>query len=293
MSTRSLSTNLRNLVIAVPGLPAVSSTITSTLRPAIWCPASSMYIAKPFSMSRPIWAAAPVSGARKPILIGLLDWAAAGARPAAPARRRAMPNRRRAASQGVGMVLSPSKGGRSVMAASLCRGRTGIQLGRGEDGLTGTRPDRLGRDLGPGLGGGEPRELPLHAVDPRQVTGHVVVAAPLAPGDAEAAPGEVVAGTRPAQVDDRGQVLLLTDGGGDDPAALQRAGDVAVEQGRGHLHRVARQHTHVERPEPAAVLDHHVVPHAIAPRLPEGRVGDLVHADRARRGPVHVERVPG
>src|SRR5712671_3695992 len=243
MSTRSLSTNLRNLVIAVPGLPAVSSTITSTLRPAIWCPASSMYIAKPFSMSRPIWAAAPVSGARKPILIGLLDWAAAGA------------GARRAARQDAGMVLSPSKGGRSVMAASLCRGRTGIQLGRGGEGLAGTRPDRLGRDLGPGLGDGEPRELPLHAVDPRQVTGHVVVAAPLARGDAEAAPGEVVAGTRPAQVDDRGQVLLLTDGGGDDPAALQRAGDVAVEQGRGHLHRVARQHTHVERPEPAAVLD--------------------------------------
>ena len=82
------------------------------------------------------------------------------------------------------------------------------------------------------------------------------------------------------------------DGGGDDPPALERARDVAVEQRRGHLDRVARQHARVEAPEPAAVLDHHVVPHAVAPGLPEGGVGDLVHADRARRGPVHVERVP-
>src|SRR5260370_2362468 len=280
MSTRSLSTHFRNLVVAVPGLPAVSSTITSTLRPAIGCPASSMYIAKPFSMSRPIWAAARVSGARKPILIGLLDWAAAGAgaRPGAPARRRAMPSRRRAASQGAGMVLSPSRGGRSVMAASLCRGRTGIQLGRGEDRLAGTRPDRLGRDLGPGLGDGEPRELPLHAVDPRQVAGHVLVAAPLAPGEAEAPPGEVVPGTRPAQVDDRGQVLLLADGGGDDPAALQGAGDVAVEQGRGHLHRVARQHTHVEGPDQPAAPDPPAAPAEIRPRLRTGGACDHVHA---------------
>ena len=42
-----------------------------------------------------------------------------------------MPSRRRGTSRGVRMVLSPSKGVRSVMAASLCRGRTGIQPERG------------------------------------------------------------------------------------------------------------------------------------------------------------------
>jgi hypothetical protein len=59
-------------------LPAVSSTISSTFRPAIWCPASSRYISNPFTVSRPTWAAPPVSGARKPILIGFFGCAAAG-----------------------------------------------------------------------------------------------------------------------------------------------------------------------------------------------------------------------
>ena len=77
MCTLSLSTSLRTLVMAVAGLPAVSSTISSTLRPPIWLPASPRYISNPFCMSRPIWAAPPVSGARKPILIGPC-WAGAG-----------------------------------------------------------------------------------------------------------------------------------------------------------------------------------------------------------------------
>src|SRR5262245_51059887 len=68
--TRSLSTSLRSLVRAMAGCPWVSSTITSTLRPAIWLPISSKYIWKPLVMSLPTAAAPPVIGARKPTLIG-------------------------------------------------------------------------------------------------------------------------------------------------------------------------------------------------------------------------------
>ena len=93
-------------------------------------------------------------------------------------------------------------------------------------------------------------------------------------------------------MDDRGQVLLLPERRGDDATALQGAGDHAIEHRRGQLDRVARQHARVEPPEPALVLGHHVIAHAEALRLPEGGIGDLVHADRARRGTVHLERVP-
>src|SRR4029450_12759786 len=54
------------------------------------------------------------------------------------------------------------------------------------------QPGRLGE-----LTVRQSRELALHAVHSREIAGHVVVAALLARGQAEAAPGELVAGAGP------------------------------------------------------------------------------------------------
>src|SRR5204862_4974201 len=79
------------------------------------------------------------------------------------------------------------------------------------DSTTEARPGRLGE-----LTVRQSRELALHAVHPREIPGHAVVAALLTRGQAKAAPGEVVAAARTAQVDDRGEVLLLARRVGDD-----------------------------------------------------------------------------
>src|SRR5262249_57287556 len=103
-----------------------------------------------------------------------------------------------------------------------------------------------------------------------------------------------------AQVDDRGEILLLIERRGADSLALERLDDAPIEERSGHLHGVARHDPSVETVEPArarvipgAVFDHHVTMDAEALRLPERRVGDLVHADGARRWLVHPERIPG
>ena len=87
--TRSCSTSLRDLVSAVAGVPSVSSTMSSSLRPATWRPISSRNSSVPLTMSLPIWAKGPVCGARKPIRIGP-PWAAGagGAASAATTDRR-------------------------------------------------------------------------------------------------------------------------------------------------------------------------------------------------------------
>ena len=79
----------------------------------------------------------------------------------------------------------------------------------------------------------------------------------------------------------------------------QRARDVSVEQGRGQLDRMARHDAAVETVEPArfhvlpgAILDHHVIVDAVALCLAERPVGDLVHADRARRRLVERKGIP-
>src|SRR5206468_11327249 len=146
-----------------------------------------------------------------------------------------------------------------------------------------------GEDPGPLAGRSQPGELPLHRVHLREVGARVVVAAALAGAQPEAPRRIGVASPRSAQVDDGGQILLSLRRGRDDTAAPDRARDLAIQQGRGHLDGVARHDPTVEgveparrRIEPGALLDHDVVVDAVAPRLAEGRVGDLVHADRAR-----------
>src|SRR6266850_7446228 len=72
--TRSCSTIFRSLVSATSGRPWLSSTISSTLRPAICEPISSRYIVMPLTMSLAACAAGPVRSVMNPILIGP-DWA--------------------------------------------------------------------------------------------------------------------------------------------------------------------------------------------------------------------------
>src|SRR5438477_10523677 len=81
--TRSCSTTLRNFVTAASGRPWLSSTISSTLRPAICEPISSRYIVMPLTMSLAACAAGPVRSVMNPILIGP---DCAGVPPTAPRR---------------------------------------------------------------------------------------------------------------------------------------------------------------------------------------------------------------
>src|SRR6266536_2175998 len=77
MATWSWSTSLRALVSAVAVTPSVSSTISSIFRPATCRLISSRYSSVPLCMSLPRAEAAPVSGTRRPILMGP-PWATAG-----------------------------------------------------------------------------------------------------------------------------------------------------------------------------------------------------------------------
>src|SRR5689334_2660512 len=70
MWTLSLSTSLRALVSVVAGFPSLSSSTTSTFRPAICQPVSCQYSSHPAYISFPAAAIAPDSGDRNPILIG-------------------------------------------------------------------------------------------------------------------------------------------------------------------------------------------------------------------------------
>ena len=88
MCTRSLSTSFCSLVSATLGWPWLSSTITSTLRPAIVWLFSSSHIEMPFVMSLPICAAPPVMAVITPIRIGPF-WAQTDSEPATPVRSNA------------------------------------------------------------------------------------------------------------------------------------------------------------------------------------------------------------
>jgi len=135
-------------------------------------------------------------------------------------------------------------------------------------------------------------------VDAFEITAHVLVAAALVGGQAESPRGKGLAGPDPAQVNHGSQIPLLRERGGADPLPLQRPLDVAIQERRGHLRGVTGHDAEVQAVEPArlrvvpwAVFDGDVVVNAIAPRLAEGPVRDLEHADRTRRRPVHVEGI--
>jgi hypothetical protein len=103
----------------------------------------------------------------------------------------------------------------------------------------------------------------------------------------------------PAEVDERGEILLLPERGRPDAPALQRARDAAIEVRGGQLDGVAREDADVEAVEPAradvvpgAGLDDPMVVDAIAPGLLKGPVGDLKHPDRARCRLVERQGIP-
>src|SRR5438093_1568349 len=99
--------------------------------------------------------------------------------------------------------------------------------------------------------GREPGELPLHLVDLREVVADVVIAAPLAGCQPEAAPCIGIAGPGSAEVDHCGQILLLPERDGGDPLAPHHACDASIQSGRGQLDRVARYNACIEAVEPA------------------------------------------
>src|SRR5262245_20579836 len=130
------------------------------------------------------------------------------------------------------------------------------------------------------LVGRQPAEQLLHRVDFREIAARVVITAYLPASQLEAAPRVNIACSRAAQVNDRGEILLLLEGRGRDLVARQRIRDAAVEERRSHFDGVARHDTGVEGVEPArsevvprAVFDHGVVVDAVAPGLPESAVG--------------------
>ena len=118
-------------------------------------------------------------------------------------------------------------------------------------------------------------------------------------GRLESACGIGAAGSRSTEVNHGGQILLPLERDLADPLRSQRLGDLAIEQRRSQLDGMARQDPGVETVEPArfpivprAVLDHHVVVNAIALRLAEGPVGNLVHANRARGRLEQLQGIP-
>lgn len=127
-----------------------------------------------------------------------------------------------------------------------------------------------------------------------------MIAAPLLRGQAKATRHICVPGAGPTEMNHRGQILLLLERG---PTLSMRTDGVcygAVEQGGGQLDGMAGQDTAVEAVEPAgvrivprAVLNDTVVMDAVPLPFLKGRVGDLEHADCARRRTIQFQRIPG
>src|SRR5574341_416803 len=148
-------------------------------------------------------------------------------------------------------------------------------------------------------GGCQSGKLVLHCIDSCEIVSHVVVAAPFAGGQAKAARGIGAAGSGSTEVDHCGQILLLLERGSGYPPVPNRACNGAIQEGRSQLNGMAWQDAGVEAVEPArfqvvpgAVFHHQVVVDAVAFRFAERPVGDLVHADRARRRLVQLQGIP-
>src|SRR5258708_16952870 len=84
-------------------------------------------------------------------------------------------------------------------------------------------------------GSGEAPELPLHLAHPGEIGGDVVIAAPLARRHVESAARGCFGGTRAAEMDDRGEILLLLRTRPRIRPARENGRDVAVEIDRGEL----------------------------------------------------------
>src|SRR5262245_1045700 len=136
-------------------------------------------------------------------------------------------------------------------------------------------------------GGSLEGEVALHRIDPDEIDPGIVINTARRGGQLEAAPRIGVARGRPAQVDEGGHVLLLLERSAEDAPPRQRPLDLAIEIGRGHFDGVAGDGAGVQAVEPArapvvpgAVLDHDMVVDAVALRVTERRIRDLVHPYR-------------
>lgn len=86
----------------------------------------------------------------------------------------------------------------------------------------------------------EALEQPLHPEHTGEITGEVMIAAPLPIAYLEPPRREAIASTGAAQVNDRGQILLLCQRNSADSTPRQDLGNPSVEIGRRELDRVTR-----------------------------------------------------
>src|SRR5262245_2735578 len=93
-----------------------------------------------------------------------------------------------------------------------------------------------------------------------------------------------------------GEILLLREWRGLHTRAFHGVSNAAIEIRRGELHRVARYDTKVKAGEPArlpviprARFDDDMIVNAVALRLGERAIRDLIHPHGARCRPIQVE----
>ncbi len=118
-----------------------------------------------------------------------------------------------------------------------------------------------------------------------------MIAAALAGQHFEVAPRESGGGTRAAEMDEGGEILLLLCACLHAISAGENIGDIAVEIDGCELDRMARDRADVEEGRTAAGLHNRMVPDAELCCLGIGAIDHLVEADGARRRLVDRERV--
>jgi hypothetical protein len=141
--------------------------------------------------------------------------------------------------------------------------------------------------------GGQTQEFPFHRVDFGDIGCDVVIAAALPRHQAEAAAHEYLCRTRATQVNYRGQFLpsLAADPRGS--ALPENCRKISVQEHRGKLCGMARHDPRMEQIRVTAGLEDGMVENAIAFRLRQRGIGNLVHADSAQSRLVHRERIRG
>ena len=127
-----------------------------------------------------------------------------------------------------------------------------------------------------------------------------MLAAALPGADAKPAPRVKIRSPRTAQVHDGSQMLHLGGARGAVRERRENPRDLQFQISRRQFHRVSRQDAQVQAVEPAgvpvvpgALARQPVIVDAVVTRLGESRVGDLVHADGARGGPIEIEEPRG
>src|SRR5687767_14261831 len=115
----------------------------------------------------------------------------------------------------------------------------------------------------------------------------------------KAARGEGLSPLRSAQMNHRSQFLLLRQANLGRATSSQNIDHALVQIRSGHFGRMARQIARIEAIEPAGSQigprtgrQNRVIPDAILPGLGERSVGDLKHANRARRRTIDFKRAP-